>query len=258
MFKGFQSHLCDEILPAFKDVGEQLGPVLKGSSSNLIPALLLVFVPLQALVMQSQQSPSLDSGAMDPSFYLLAGLNFLKYIVFIFVFSLRTAEVVQKTSPIRLGSFFLARWAELLRENLRALARILLGLVLLILPGLFLALRYSFVNLLVLFDSRHPRGELDALKESWQLTRGWMMLPLSLFLILGASADFAWEALTAWLRQAPGEENFFTLYLVALVVDLGRVFVLLISQIFLLSLFRSRRGRAQPLNLELSVPARSN
>lgn len=78
-------------------------------------------------------------------------------------------------------------------ESLRALAYILVGFVLFILPGIYFSCRYALVPFIVAIDPEYEKGEIDALEESGRLTSKhifWFIGIFVLGLLLSLSADF--------------------------------------------------------------------
>jgi fumarate reductase subunit C len=83
-------------------------------------------------------------------------------------------------------------------ENLRALAKMLLWSLLLLLPGLYQLIKLSFVSFVVLFDPKYHSGQVDALAESGRLTRG-----LKRYLCLIFVASFLIEMFGEWFKKLP-------------------------------------------------------
>lgn len=124
-------------------------------------------------------------------------------------------------------------------ENLRALAKILLWGLLLVLPGIYQMLRYSFVSFVVLFDPNYRAGRVDALKESAQLTKGLKRYLVLLFIL---SAGF--EIFSAWIKKVDGGQT--TLLMTAVAVALRLVFdIYTQSATFLLFRARSQQRDTQ-------------
>ena len=76
---------------------------------------------------------------------------------------------------------------QVMIESFRAMARIFIGFVLLIIPGIVLTVRYYFVPYVTQFNPKYQQGELDALRHSRDLVRGkaWSVLVfMSVFTLL--------------------------------------------------------------------------
>jgi hypothetical protein len=65
---------------------------------------------------------------------------------------------------------------ELLIENIRVVARAIFWLPFLIFPALYKYVRLSMVSFVVLSDDEYQAGKVDALKRSYDVTRGHFLL----------------------------------------------------------------------------------
>lgn len=142
---------------------------------------LLFSLPSTAVELLQREDSTLLSGTSGA---LMSGL-----LVCLGVIQFATAMVyihgrVQGQTP-RLGAsvaLAISRLLPLLLVNLLMGLAVGLGLMLLVLPGLFMAYKLLFGEFLLLF---HQRSPLDALKDSYRLTTGKAALilpPLSLWL----------------------------------------------------------------------------
>lgn len=77
----------------------------------------------------------------------------------------------------------LSKLKNLIAESIRVLMKILLFSLLLIIPGIYKAIRLSLVPYIVLFNSAYQKGEVDALKHSHQLTRKIFPVVLTVWLV---------------------------------------------------------------------------
>ncbi len=248
MKSSFRQHL-EELGQAFKDMGSQFFPVLKRSALPLV-IILIVFVPLNhwLLFEMNQVSAASVEHRLLTFAFLVTGM--LQGLVLNLVLAVKAVEQITLSPPTAWLKFISQRWKFWLRENLRALTRILLGLILLILPGLYLMVRYSFINFIVLFDRDQLRSQGDSLKESARLVKGWTSVTLFVFLSLGLSLNLIYQFWVAadWETKPMGFP-WGAQILPRMALELTSVAVMLAGQLFLLSLFRSRRGRGELLNI---------
>lgn len=84
------------------------------------------------------------------------------------------------------------------RESLRAFGKSLLWGFLLILPGLYKAMRFSLTSFVVCLDPSYRSGHIDALKASEELTAGVWPKILGLFLIFGALIPLVGSSLSSY------------------------------------------------------------
>lgn len=75
--------------------------------------------------------------------------------------------------------------SQLTIEMLRVLARVILGLMLFVIPGLVWSIQLTFVPLVAQFDSEYLAGRRDALQRSKQLVAGhfWAVVLVSLIFL---------------------------------------------------------------------------
>jgi len=120
----------------------------------------------------------------SPKIWLLVSVSILSSLTWpwlmslIVLFKMRPV-VVENSDPTSHPSptsnswflFFHHYGAQSLIETLRSWGQCLLYSLLLILPGLWKFLEYTFVSWVVCFDPRYEKGEVDALKTSSQFFR---------------------------------------------------------------------------------------
>ena len=121
---------------------------------------------------------------------------------FIFLQAMRDQEVDLKT----LFEGFKTKYLNIILANLIVFALVILGLMMLIIPGIIVACRLVFVSYLVMDK------DLDAMKaveKSWQMTRGhgWQifgMAILSFFIFIGGLIVFFVGAIISlmWIHSA--------------------------------------------------------
>jgi hypothetical protein len=75
-------------------------------------------------------------------------------------------------------------------ELFRTLLRTLIGYLFLILPGLYLTAKYLFVPFVVMSSRKYQAGEVDALKESWRLSKGVTPVLIAFYIISQALVIF--------------------------------------------------------------------
>ncbi len=70
-------------------------------------------------------------------------------------------------------------------EMIRVIAKVLVGVVLLIVPGIVWSIRYTFVPLVAQFNKAYLSGKIDALKQSENMVRGhfWFFFFLNIGLL---------------------------------------------------------------------------
>ncbi len=132
----------------------------------------------------------------------------------IFLQAMRDEEVDIKT----LFEGFKTKYLNIILANLIVVALVILGFVMLIVPGVIVLCRLAFVSFLVMDKNMEP---MKAIEKSWQMTRGhgWTifgMLILSFFIIIagfivmfvGVIFSFMWiNSAFATLYLAVSNEN---------------------------------------------------
>lgn len=84
------------------------------------------------------------------------------------------------------------------RESLRSFGKSLLWGFLLILPGLYKAMRYSLTSFVVCLDPAYHKGERDALKASEEMTGGVWPKILGLFVLFGVLIPLMGSSLSSY------------------------------------------------------------
>ena len=160
--------------------------------AQFLPLLLTVIIV--GLLNGPTYSFKMDGGDFGPMLLLLPialfGLaySFLFLPVlrygrdYIYLQAMRDDEVDLKT----LFEGFKTRYLNIVLANLIVVALVLLGLMMLIIPGIIVACRLVFVSYLVMDKNMEP---MKAVEKSWQMTRGhgWKvfgMAILSFFIII--------------------------------------------------------------------------
>jgi len=131
---------------------------------------MLVFVPVETAKNLLVYSSSVDEWTalrIDMILQGLVGALMTPAILFLVVERFRTGQ------PVRLSDAFaygFRRWGEMLGANIHASIRIGLATLLLVIPGLVLAVWYAFIDQVVALKPRHPEGSLP---RSASLTEGY-------------------------------------------------------------------------------------
>ncbi|MFT4539455.1 MAG: hypothetical protein ACI835_001902 [Planctomycetota bacterium] len=171
------------------------------------PAILF-WMPAQYVTTRYLTAPTTDSNVA--AVQALAAMG-LAYVVTVFTTS-AVAIVGQQSllgRPITWqagAKLFLLRLPLVVISNLLALLLIVPGLFACVLPGIYLAWRFMFAQIIVVIEGPNP---VQALGRSWQLTRHgmrrWLALTtlatlLTLPMSLGATAFDSYGG-RAWLRE---------------------------------------------------------
>lgn len=132
----------------------------------------------------------------------------------------------------RLKELLTQNWRHVLIEFLRTILRVLLGFLALILPGIYLSIRYLFVVPVVLFSKTYQRGRADALKTSWALTKGLMWGLTAIYLVsqtlLGVLTFSAPALLGRWLGWDEGLQAGASVLIQALICYPFEVWIILV------------------------------
>jgi hypothetical protein len=101
---------------------------------------------------------------------------------------------------------FRTKYLNILLANLIVVALVIIGIVMLIIPGIIVACRLAFVPYLVMDKDLEP---MRAVEKSWQMTRGhgwtiFFMAILSFFIIIGGLIVFFFGVLISimWIHAA--------------------------------------------------------
>jgi len=121
---------------------------------------------------------------------------------FIFLQAMRDQEVDLKT----LFEGFKTKYLNIILANLIVFALVILGMMMLIIPGIIVACRLAFVSYLVMDKDMDA---MKAVERSWQMTRGhgWQifgMAILSFFIFIGGLIVFLVGAIVSlmWIHSA--------------------------------------------------------
>ncbi|PIU01340.1 MAG: hypothetical protein COT74_02230 [Bdellovibrionales bacterium CG10_big_fil_rev_8_21_14_0_10_45_34] len=125
--------------------------------------------------------------------------------------------------------------AQTFIETARALLRIVIGLLLFVLPGLYLITRYAFIGFVVQLDKNYDDGQVDALASSAKLMGHW-----ALFLTpVMAAWSFGEFWLTDQASRVLGIPNIIGWSLASYVVVLSQIVLVML----LASFYDYRRSR---------------
>ncbi|HPI40718.1 MAG TPA: hypothetical protein PLJ21_07925 [Pseudobdellovibrionaceae bacterium] len=166
-------NLFYQTVNTFKKVGYILFPIM------VLSLVWERFTTQQIYIEMNQTSPgpsllwiwgvlSLINGFFSPVFMLMITIYAIE-------------EKWQMTSPF---NFLKTHTAQVLIETMRALGKVFLGFIFLIIPGVWLHIKYIFVPFIVLESESYAQGEQDALSYSSTLTRkkmGSIIILLSAF-----------------------------------------------------------------------------
>jgi hypothetical protein len=121
---------------------------------------------------------------------------------FLFLKAMRDEEVSLST----LFDGFKNQYLNIILANLIVTALVIIGFVMLIIPGIIIACRLAFVSFLVMDKNMEP---MKAVEKSWQLTKGhgwtiFFMAIISFFLIIGGIIVFIFGVLISimWIHSA--------------------------------------------------------
>jgi hypothetical protein len=121
---------------------------------------------------------------------------------FLFLKAMRDEEVSLST----LFDGFKNQYLNIILANLIVTALVIIGFVMLIIPGIIIACRLAFVSFLVMDKNMEP---MKAVEKSWQLTKGhgwtiFFMAIISFFLVIGGIIVFIFGVLISimWIHSA--------------------------------------------------------
>ena len=154
------------------------------------PVIILVGLAYIAVakLLEPQLKPALGSGAFSFSEFIFSygGLNLLAIIllsVFINGVIIVLAAKGNKLSLMSAISLVASKYAALLLSSILVFIITALGLVALVLPGIFLSIKLLYYEQAVLLNNK---GAVEALRTSWNTTKGnwWRVFGLALSLAL--------------------------------------------------------------------------
>ncbi len=167
--------------PQHWDIGTALSAGLEGLKRNPME-LILGFLVTSILGGLPQGIPAIlqSVGVLRPesaAWYGSMGVGYLLGLIatsFFLVGQLRVALAVVRGEPVEFATFFSGgdRMVSMLGVVFLAYLAFMLGLVLLIVPGIIVGLGFSMAALLVV-DA--DMGVTEALSESWRVTQGHKM-----------------------------------------------------------------------------------
>ncbi len=151
------------------------GPIIQGLRQDFGSYIRNVFV-LTAVVslpfaLFEQLIFKYASSLEDKTFYgivgIIASLIELFLIQLILGFGVKKLGVYHRSWIQHIQYYF----KHLVIETLRSYAKIAIGILLLILPGIYRYLQYSLVGYVVQFNNSYNEGQIDALEASKRLTK---------------------------------------------------------------------------------------
>jgi hypothetical protein len=160
-----------------KRASQLLFPVLKERLLLFIALEMLAFFAAQyfrmaELKMNQEMEENLMALAMNAG--LSISFDLIWHAVF-FMVSVITA--IELSTQARVGLNRTSQtFQEIIIENIRVVARAIFWLPFFILPALYKYVRLSMVSLVVLSDREYQAGNVDALKRSYQVTKGHFIL----------------------------------------------------------------------------------
>lgn len=121
---------------------------------------------------------------------------------FLFLKAMRDEEA----NLITLFDGFKNQYLNIILANLIVTALVIIGFVMLIIPGIIIACRLAFVSFLVMDKNLEP---MKAVEKSWQMTKGhgwtiFFMAIISFFLVIGGIIVFIFGVLISimWIHSA--------------------------------------------------------
>ena len=152
-------------------------PVLRARLILVIGLQMIAYFAAQYFRLAEKQMASF----MEENLLFIAtnaGLSIAFDLVWQAVFFMVTIlTVLDLTSPRKVGLRRTSEsFQELVIENIRVAARAIFWLPFFIVPALYKYVRLSMVSFIVLTDEEYAKGEADALKKSYEVTKGRVML----------------------------------------------------------------------------------
>ncbi len=108
------------------------------------------------------------------------------------------ADAVLRGEPLVIANIAresLRRWFRVLLTGILVTVIIVPGLLLLVLPGIYLSLRLSFASNILVVEKT---GVLDAIQMSWERTRGWLWRIFITELLIGSVASLPGFVIGIW------------------------------------------------------------
>jgi hypothetical protein len=223
-------------IASIRDTARLYGPALRLSAFSFL-ILHVIKTGADQYLTFSMDTLMKDGRERFLAVILIVALNLTFNLLWSTFWILRLSEtclaVLERRTPKKLLEILPLNFNQLLIEQLRSLAAILLRIPLLIVPALVEYVRLSFVPLIVILDPAYQRGEVDVLKQSRQLLKkrfvlllGWLVLSLFIPLVV---EDLVQDKGGALIWQNPSG--------VALSMALT-LFINLATGIFLFALYR--------------------
>ncbi len=155
------------------------------------PIIILIglIYAIASFLLKPDIPTSISNGSNASFFDIFSPLNILK-IITISLIGIFTSGVMtvlsakgKKVSLISATNLVASRYLILLLATILGFALTFLGLVALILPGIFVFIKLSYYEPAVLLNNK---GILESLKISWNITRGnwWRIFALFILLVL--------------------------------------------------------------------------
>ena len=174
--------LCKMIKHCAGQAARAYIPFLRSSVWVLLPIWILFEIVDQYFSMSAKLAMQGSSKRWVAQIGQLSTAITLNFIVILFL-PIRLKDWQEGIRPYR-------SWVQIAHthtwplfvEGLRMTAYILLWSIAFIIPGIYKQVRYIFVPFVVLLDLRYQKGEVDALEQSAELTKGIFGWLLTLFL----------------------------------------------------------------------------
>ena len=192
-----------------KDIGPLIVAALIPFAITLVaivPAYVLFFIPL--VVSSNDGNDTVSAAAAASGAVVVACLAIVAALLVVPFYGSIVRMILRRTRegrPARYGDVWAgwSQWGSLIGAAVLVGLAVAVGFVLLIIPGIFLAVVFSFV-LPVIVDRRV--GAVEAMRLSWRLVMGagfWMVL-LNLFVVV-VIAGFASQVPLAGILVVPWE-----------------------------------------------------
>lgn len=181
--------------------------------------------------------------------YFMIALTALLELAFGFVWAAAWIVAISTSANAKLshspyegfGPHFGKHLNQLLIEQVRTLAAVIIRVPLLVIPALIQFVRLGFVPFVVIFDSAYQQGRIDALQKSRALSRGYLTR-LSVAL-------FVWIALPPWVENLVLRSQSPWIWVNPLPVTTAMLLTLFINvfaTLFLFSIYRRVSMMADP------------
>lgn len=184
-----------------------------------IAALCLPWLLAAALVEYLIVATGQDSQNTAPLFVVAWTFNLLIYPIYTGALILLMAKRAQREHPVNreLTASAVRIWQPMFMVHLLGSGMTALGFMLLVLPGIYIAVRLSFAEFFLVLENARP---IEALQKSFQATRPYfilLLILLALFMIPLVLLTFVLGEVTRQLNAGP----FLNIILSTLIAFLG-------------------------------------